>query len=155
MSEDRTQPPSKRRRQLAREQGQVAHSPELTSAAGWLMTVLTLGFMGDDLIRGMVKLVSGSLASPPEASMDSTAVAAHLRGMVLTLVWPFVVILAAFAMGAFLAHQVQVRGLWTPKRLAPDRASLFRPNAHSGLWSSRSCSSVFPPGRFARGGPKS
>ena len=36
MSEDRTQPPSKRRRQLAREQGQAAHSPELTAAAGWL-----------------------------------------------------------------------------------------------------------------------
>ncbi len=70
MSEDRTQPPSKRRRQLAREQGQVAHSPELTSAAGWLAAVVLLGVMGDDLVLGMIKLVSGSLTDPPVASVD-------------------------------------------------------------------------------------
>ena len=52
MSEDRTQPASKRRRQLAREQGQAAHSPELTAAAGWLVAVLLLGFWGGDLAGG-------------------------------------------------------------------------------------------------------
>ena len=46
MSEDRTQPPSKRRRQLARQQGQVAHSPELTAAGGWLAAVVLLGCPG-------------------------------------------------------------------------------------------------------------
>ena len=46
MSEDRTQPPSKRRRQLARQQGQAAHSPELTAAAGWLAAVVLLGCLG-------------------------------------------------------------------------------------------------------------
>ncbi len=53
MSEDRTQPPSKRRRQLARQQGQVAHSPELTAAAGWLAAVVLLGVLGDDLALGL------------------------------------------------------------------------------------------------------
>ena len=46
MSEDRTQPPSKRRRQLAREQGQVAHSPELTAAAGWLVVLIAARLPG-------------------------------------------------------------------------------------------------------------
>ena len=57
MSEDRTQPPSKRRRQLARQHGQVAHSPELTAAAGWLAAVALLGIVGDDLALGLTKLV--------------------------------------------------------------------------------------------------
>jgi flagellar biosynthetic protein FlhB len=125
MSEDRTQPPSKRRRQLARQQGQVAHSPELTSAAGWLVAVMVLGLMGDNLMRGMVKLVSGSLAGPPVASVDPAGLVAHVRGMGLGLAWPLVVILAAFAAGASAAHQVQVRGLWTPRRIAPDPARLW------------------------------
>ena len=43
---DRTQPPSKRRRQMARQQGQAAHSPELTAAVGWLAAVVVLGFVG-------------------------------------------------------------------------------------------------------------
>ena len=43
MLEERTQPPSKRRRQQARQHGQVAHSPELTAAAGWLAAVLLIG----------------------------------------------------------------------------------------------------------------
>ena len=54
MSEDRTQPPSKRRRQLAREQGQAAHSPELTAAAGWLAAVVVLWFCGGGLASGLV-----------------------------------------------------------------------------------------------------
>ena len=126
MSEDRTQPPSKRRRQLAREQGQVAHSPELTSAAGWLAAVVLLGVMGDDLVLGMIKLVSGSLTNPPVASVDPAWVAAHLRGLVLSLAWPLIVILAAFAAGALVAHQVQVRIVDAPSdRARPGAALVF------------------------------
>ena len=60
MSEDRTQPPSKRRRQLAREQGQAAHSPELTAAGGWLVAVLLLGFRGGELVQGLTGLMRGA-----------------------------------------------------------------------------------------------
>jgi flagellar biosynthetic protein FlhB len=133
MSEDRTQPPSKRRRQLARQQGQVAHSPELTSAAGWLAAVILLGVMGDDLMLGMIALVSGSMADPLSSSVDPAEVAAHVRGLVLVLVWPLLVVSAAFAAGAFAAHQVQVRGLWTPHLIAPDPARLWSFSRGPGL----------------------
>ena len=65
MSEDRTQPPSKRRRQLARQQGQAAHSPELTAAAGWLAAVVLLGILGDDLTFGLTNMVRGTLGHAP------------------------------------------------------------------------------------------
>ena len=63
MSEERTQPASKRRRQLAREQGQVAHSPELTAAVGWLVAIVVFGMVGENLTRGLTE-PSARIADP-------------------------------------------------------------------------------------------
>src|SRR4051794_29173737 len=125
MSEDRTQPPSKRRRQLAREQGQVAHSPELTAAAGWLVALILLGYQGDHLARGLIALVRSPLTGAPEIRADAPGLVAHIRGQVLAMAAPLGVILAGFAVGAIAAHQLQVRGLWAVALLAPDPARLW------------------------------
>ena len=79
MSEDRTQPPSKRRRQMAREQGQAAHSPELTAAVGWVAAVALLGFFGDDLAVALTGLVRGSLVHPAQLPDDAGPSRAHVR----------------------------------------------------------------------------
>ena len=133
MSEDRTQAPSKHRRQLAREQGLVAHSPELTAAAGWLGAVLTLGAFRDDLARAMVGLVQGSMMEPSAMATDPAGVASRVRGLMIALSWPLGVILAAFAASAFVAHQMQVRGLWTASLIAPDLGRLWTPGRGPGL----------------------
>src|SRR5262245_24540762 len=114
MSEDRTQPPSKRRRQLAREQGQEAHSPELTAAAGWLAAVVALVFCGGGLASELAGLMQGSLSNGDPRAMpaDAAGLADRVRGVALALAWPFGSILAAFVAGATAAHQLQVRGLW-------------------------------------------
>ena len=75
-AEDRTQAPSKLRHQQAREQGQVAHSPELTSAAALLGAVLMMGVVGEPLMGGLLAIVRGDGLSP---SMDLDEVVAHLR----------------------------------------------------------------------------
>jgi len=133
MSEERTQPPSKRRRQVARQQGQAAHSPELTAAAGWVVAVMLLGILGDDLALGLGKLVRGSLIHPAVMPADLAAVVAHLRGQALILAWPLGAILAGFGGGALVAHQVQVRGLWAPRLIAPDMARLWAFSSGSSL----------------------
>jgi flagellar biosynthetic protein FlhB len=125
MSEERTQPPSKRRRQLARERGQVAHSPELTAAAGWLAAVVLFGILGDDLALRLASAVRGSLARPPVLWTDTAAVVAHVRGVAVGLAWPLAAIVAGFAAGALAAHQLQVRGLWATSLVAPDPARLW------------------------------
>jgi flagellar biosynthetic protein FlhB len=132
MSDDRTQPPSKRRRQLARKQGQVAHSPELTAAGGWLAAVLVLGAAGQGLARGLVDLVRDLLAGPTVLPSGPAGVAARVRGLVLRVGWPLGVILAAFAAGALAAHQLQVRGLWETRLIAPDPARLWAPGRGPG-----------------------
>jgi flagellar biosynthetic protein FlhB len=133
VSEDRTQPPSKRRRQLARQQGQVAHSPELTGAAGWLVAVVLLGILGDDLALGLVNLVNGSLARPVALMADRAELVPHVRGLIVALFWPLGAILAGFAAGALVMHQFQVRGLWATSLIVPDPGRLWALAGRPGL----------------------
>lgn len=133
MSEDRTQPPSKRRRQLARQHGQAAHSPELTAAAGWLAAVVLLGILGDDLALGLTKLVSGSLTQPAVLTADRTAVVSQVRGLVVGLGWPLAAIMLGFMAGALAAHQLQVHGLCATGLLSPDLSRLWTFSSGPGL----------------------
>jgi flagellar biosynthetic protein FlhB len=133
MSEERTLPPSKRRRQLARQQGLVAHSPELTAAAGWLAAVMILGALGDDLTAGLTTVVRGSLSPPPVLQADGAAIVAHVRALALSVAWPLATTLAGFASAAVLAHQLQVRGLWATRLVTPDPARLWAFSSAPGL----------------------
>ncbi len=133
MADERTQPPSRRRRQLARQQGQVAHSPELTSAAGWLAALAALALLGGDLAASLTALVRGSLTVPAALPVDAVVVAARVREHVLGLAWPLLAIVAAFAAGALAAHQCQVRGLWATRLIVPDPARLWLYSRHQGL----------------------
>jgi len=133
--EERTQPPSKRRRQLARQHGQVAHSPELTAAAGWLAAVLLIGSFGEHLALGFNQLVGASFDAAAVLSADPADVVARVRGAFLLLVWPLLLILFAFGAGAVAAHQLQVRGLLAPRLVVPDPARLWTLRRGSGLTS--------------------
>lgn len=133
MSDDRTQPPSKRRRQLARERGQVAHSPELTAAAGWLVAVAALGFHGGDLAQGMVGLTRRGVIEASTLGTDPASLAALVQRLMFPLLAPLGTIIAGFAVGATAAHQLQVRGLWAPALLAPDPSRLWSPGRNGGL----------------------
>src|SRR5262245_46842001 len=135
MSEDRTQPPSKRRRQLAREQGQAAHSPELTAAAGWLAAVVALGCCGGGLADALTGLIRVALTDwgPGATPVDAVGLAARVRGVALALAWPLGCILAAFAIGATAAHQLQVHGLWSSRLIMPDPARLWSPGRGPGI----------------------
>ncbi len=133
MSEDRTQPPSKRRRQMAREHGQAAHSPELTAAFGWAAAVALLGFFGDDLTVALTGLVRGSMLQPAQMSGGAAAVASHIRSQVLTVFWPLAAILGGFAGAALAAHEFLVRGLWATSRIVPDPKRLWNLAKGPGL----------------------
>jgi flagellar biosynthetic protein FlhB len=133
MSEDRTQSPTKLRRQQARERGQVAHSPELTGAAGLLAVVLLLSAWGDDLATALLATVVESLAAAPVASADPEAVVAWLRHLALGVARPLGLIIGGFVVAAVAAHQAQVGGLWNPGRLAPDPSRLWASGTGVGL----------------------
>lgn len=135
MLEERTQPPSKRRRLLARQHGQVAHSPELTAAGGWLAAVLLLGTCAESLTLGFNQLVGASFDAAAVLSADPADVVARVRSAFLLLAWPLGMILLAFGAGALTAHQLQVRGLWVPQLVVPDPARLWHPRSAAGFGS--------------------
>lgn len=125
MPEDRTQPPSKRRRQLARERGQVAHSPELTAAVGWALAVLILAFSGPEIAANLVRLVRQPLLGDLAPWADPGELVSRLRGALLGIAWPLGLVIAGFTAGALAAHQMQVRGLWATALIVPDPARLW------------------------------
>ncbi|MBI3855161.1 MAG: EscU/YscU/HrcU family type III secretion system export apparatus switch protein, partial [Planctomycetes bacterium] len=57
--EERTEPAPPRRREEARERGQVARSADLSSAAVLLAAVLALKFLGASLIGGLFASAEG------------------------------------------------------------------------------------------------
>ena len=120
MSEDQTQAPSRRRRQLARERGQIARSPDLTGAAGLLAASALLGVWGDDLALALVGLVREPWTNAligPEGGWDAVS---HIRQAALAIGGPLLGILGGSAAVSILAHQAQVGGLFLPGNLSPD-----------------------------------
>lgn len=128
MSEDRTQEPSTRRRLLAREQGQVARSPELTGAAALFAASALLWVWGEPLFAGLLAAVRapwlGDLGVPGvgEPAVD---LAARLGGALGAVIVPTLGILGGSVAAAIFAHQAQVGGLLNVGLLAPDFARLW------------------------------
>lgn len=146
--EDRTQAPSKRRLDQARERGLAPHSPDLTAAVGLLGAALAVSAFGGPLIDTLLQLVRdpfGGVVSPEGlGAVDAGAVVGRLRGLAVGLAGPLLGVLGGFWIGAVVGHQAQVRGLWAPGLLAPDFGRLWTlgqgegpdPAAHvgRGLW---------------------
>lgn len=133
MSEDRTQAPSKLRRQQARERGQVAHSTELTGSAGLLAAVVMLGYWGDDLATALIALVREPLLETPVIIADPSEVVTRMRQLALGVIGPLLPIVTGFALAAIGVHQAQVQGLWVPGLLAPDPTRLWTLGQGQGI----------------------
>jgi flagellar biosynthetic protein FlhB len=126
MSDERTQTPSKRRRQLARERGEVARSPELTAAVGLLAAVILLAAFGGSLIEALCALVQAPWIEAPLTTAELGSVVGQVLRATLAVATPLAAIGAGVVLAMLFAHQLQVGGLWSPGLLAPDPARLWR-----------------------------
>src|SRR4051794_29335332 len=68
---DKTEAPTQRRREEAREQGNVARSPDLTAAALLLGGLVLLNWYGANLFAAMGSMVRHMLSESSFASIDS------------------------------------------------------------------------------------
>ncbi|CAN5817214.1 hypothetical protein BH23PLA1_BH23PLA1_19130 [soil metagenome] len=126
MSEDRPKEPSPRRRQQAREQGQVARSGELTAAVGLLATATALGIWGADLAAGLVEAIRMSWLGEPVLVIDPNEVVERARGVVLGVAVPLLAILGVTVVAVLVAHLAQVGPFWVPGLLVPDPGRLWK-----------------------------
>ena len=137
MSEDRTQTPTKRRRQQAREQGLVARSPDLTGAAVLVSAVVLLGMWGECILSHCVAFARAPLLGSPWEITTTDVVVSQSRQIVFTFMNSLGIVLGGILLATVLAHQAQVQALWAPGLLAPNAARLWSPAASWGARATR------------------
>ena len=117
---ERTEPASARRREQARDEGQVARSRELSSFALLLAAAAALWFMGADLSGHMSGLVRSSLHFDRGAVFDPESMLVHLKLHSLDALFAFLPLLALLVLTGVAASLLVNGWLFTLKPLAPD-----------------------------------
>ena len=118
--QDRTEQASPRKRQEARDRGQVPRSPELNTALLLLGSALAFSLAGPPLARGMVQLythVTLQAAFAPATAYES---AAWLRTLGWSALGATLPLLLAIAAVAFAAAAAQARGVLSLTPIQPD-----------------------------------
>jgi len=119
---DKTEAPTPRRRQEAREQGNIARSPDLVAAVLLLSIMMMLKWYGPGLTGALRALMQRTLSSLADAGADSigTVLLASLRSVVIATM----PILVGVILAAILANVIQVGLNFNSKRLQPNLESL-------------------------------
>jgi flagellar biosynthetic protein FlhB len=128
--EDRTEPATPRRREEARERGQVARSADLSSAAVLLAAVLALRFAGRPLTQGLFASTSAVLEGLAGVDGDPAAVWVHFGGAFTAVLLGFLPFVGIVLTAAVAVNLFQVGFLLTAHPLMPD---LGRLNPVDGL----------------------
>ncbi len=120
---DKTEAPTPRRRQEAREQGNIARSPDIVAAALVIGVMYTLHQTGSNIFRAISALMANVLAVDDNAT--NVAAVGHLCMTALKMVGLSVLPLLLSAMAiAIVANLLQVGLLFNTKRLQPNLAAL-------------------------------
>jgi len=114
MPGDRTELASPHRREKARKDGDVLHSKELTTAAGTLAGVMTLGAVGGRALEawrsGYAQFLNlGATGRWEPSELQPTLIA--MRSVCLSLLSPFAVVMAAVVAAALFVGILQMGGV--------------------------------------------
>lgn len=127
---DRTEPATPRRREEARERGQVARSADLSSAAVLLAAVLGLRFAGRPLLESLFATTTGVLGGLGTLGDDPSTIMNRFGGLFAAVLLGFLP-LAGIVLAASIAVTLAQTGfLFTSDPVKPD---LDRVNPITGL----------------------
>jgi flagellar biosynthetic protein FlhB len=137
---ERTEQPTVRRRQQARERGQVARSNDLTAAIVLAGGLLVLNLLGGRLVERLAALMRGGLAQAHRVSMDldgARSVLAEMLGGAAAALLPA---LAAVALIALSGALLQVGAVFSTHPLLPAFYKISPIQGFKRLFSARSVS---------------
>ena len=121
---DRSQDPTPHRRQKAREQGHVAKSQDLGSAALLIMGLLCLMMLGGGLINFLLwfcrRQLGGDLWLSSDLSFAVADAVAEWNGTLSALARYLLPIFGLLLLGAVAINLIQIGFLFLPEKLAPD-----------------------------------
>jgi flagellar biosynthesis protein FlhB len=117
---DKSQDATPHRRQQAREEGQVAQSPDLASAAVLIAGLVILLILGGQLVDFFGRLARYQLGGESWLEIDSSFIVAHTNAVLLELAQSLGPILGLMLLAGVIAHVLQTGLLWAPERIMPD-----------------------------------
>lgn len=123
-SDDQGQPASPRRRQLAREQGHVARSPELVFAIACAVAGSGLLILGGPLWQRLQLAMRQDMARAAVRVQDPWSLverASSYAGQLVAWIAPLLLVLV---IGSTVGHWLQHGPLWLPAKLTPDLGRL-------------------------------
>lgn len=121
---DKTEAPTPKRRQEAREQGNIARSPDLTAAAVLLGSLLLLQWQGPSLVAALRAVAEQVFSADVLADHDPRSVSGLLTGVGGMIARAAAPLLLGIALVAILANLAQVGFFFSPKRLEPSFKAL-------------------------------
>lgn len=137
--QEKTETPTPRKRQEAREDGKVAKSTDLTAALSLLASVVLLDVFGVKLLTGMKvtlqTMLSSELSTNPTRPDDLTVIPAYTGFVILTALAPFTLGVMMVGLAGTLG---QVGFLLTGKPLMPDMGRLSPLKGIKNIFSARS-----------------
>ncbi len=123
-SGDKSQDPTPHRRQQAREEGQVAQSPDLASAGILIAGLLILLVLGGQLVEFFTGLAEQQLGGEAWLSADRDFAVSQIFATLLQLAQVLSPLLGLLLLAAVLVHIFQTGFLWVPEKLALDFSRL-------------------------------
>jgi flagellar biosynthetic protein FlhB len=116
---EKTEEPTGKRLEEAREKGQIAKSPELVTAAFLLGSLMVFSFAGPPLWRFLVESMGGTLATAGELAGENAGLITYLQTIGFRTILATVSAMAALAVIAIAVQAMQTGGLLTTKTLEP------------------------------------
>ncbi len=144
---ERSEKPTQKRKEKAREEGQVARSNELNIAFSVVMLFAVLYIVWDKFVETassmMQKYLSSGFLAVKSVSIDKAAVMNIYRGAamdILKIVWPILLLAMLFGV---LVHIMQTGFLFTTKALKPKMSRINPLEGAKRIFSSRTLIELF------------
>lgn len=116
----KTEEPTPKRLQTAREKGQVAVSQEVKNWAILLGAVFGLAVLAPGIMHGVTATAFKFIESPHTISLDIENMQEALSGLLLDIGWTVAPIVGLMVVLSAAASVGQVGFLWAPKKIAPE-----------------------------------
>jgi flagellar biosynthesis protein FlhB len=119
-SNDKSQDATPHRRQQAREEGQVAQSPDLASAGLLIAGLVVVLILGGKVVEYFIRLAQAQFGGEAWLALDHDFAVGQVRFVLLELGQVFAPILGLMLLAAVLVHVLQTGLMWVPEKLSLD-----------------------------------
>jgi len=134
---DKTEAPTPKRRQQAREKGQIARSPDLTSAALLVGMTLLLSWFGTGVVGALRDVLANALGEASFSSFKSLSMGPVILQNALAVLMALLPIFGGLLLLGIVANLAQVGLFFSFKKLQPNFAALSPIKGFSKLFGAR------------------